>query len=69
MHRLVTTIAALGVCALTSCASQPPPPPVTASLGDTEGSVTFTGGAVAIGIGSNGGAEPWHIKEGNIPSA
>ena len=51
MHRLVSTIATLGVCALTSCASQPPPPPATASLGDTEGSATFTGGAVAIGIG------------------
>ena len=56
MHRLVTTIATLGVCALTSCASQPPPPAVTASLGGTEGSVTFTGGAVAIGIGFQWGS-------------
>ena len=56
MHRLVTTIATVGICALTSCASQPPPPPVTASLGGTEGSVTFTGGAVAIGIGFQWGS-------------
>ena len=56
MHRLVTTIGTLGVCALTSCASQPPPPPVTASPGGTEGSVTFTGGAVAIGIGFQWGS-------------
>jgi hypothetical protein len=33
MHRLVTIIATLGVCALTSCASQPAPSPVTASPG------------------------------------
>jgi hypothetical protein len=51
MHRLMTTaIAALSVCALTSCASKPPPPP-TANLGQTEGTVTFSGGAVAVGIG------------------
>jgi hypothetical protein len=51
MYRLVTTIAMLGACALASCASQPPPPPATANLGSTEGSVTFTGGAIAVGIG------------------
>ena len=56
MHRLVATIATLGVCALASCASQPPPPPVTASLGSTEGSVTFTGGAVALGVGFQWGS-------------
>ena len=51
MYRLITTIATFSVCALASCASPPPPPPVTASQGSTEGSVTFTGGAVAIGVG------------------
>src|SRR3974390_1267937 len=52
MQRLmITAIAALSVCALTSCASNPPPPPVTAGLGPTEGTISFTGGAVAIGIG------------------
>jgi hypothetical protein len=52
MHRFtVVTIAALGACALASCASPPPAAPAAATLGPTEGTVTFTGGAVAIGIG------------------
>ncbi len=51
MYRLVTTIATLGVCTLASCASPPPPPPSATSLGSTEGTVTFTGGAIAIGVG------------------
>ena len=51
MHRLmVTAVAALGVCGLASCTSSPPTP-TTANLGPTEGTITFTGGAVAIGIG------------------
>jgi hypothetical protein len=51
MYRLVVTaIAALGVCTLVSCASNPPPP-ATANLGPSEGTIAFTGGAVAIGIG------------------
>lgn len=52
MHRLMATaIAALSVCALASCAANPPPPPPTATLGPTEGTVTFSGGAFAVGIG------------------
>jgi len=52
MYRLIATaIAALSVCALASCASNPPPPPPTATLGPTEGTVTFSGGAFAVGIG------------------
>ena len=51
MHRFVATVATLSVCALASCASPPPAPPAAASLGSTEGTITFTGGAVAIGIG------------------
>ena len=51
MNRLVTTIATLGVCALANCTSQPPPPPATANLGSTEGTIAFTGGAIAVGIG------------------
>ena len=47
---MVTVIAALGVCGLVSCASNPPAP-ATANPGPGEGAVTFTGGAVAIGIG------------------
>ena len=51
MYRLtLTAIAALGVCALAGCAAPPPPPP-TASVGQTEGTVSFSGGAAAIGIG------------------
>jgi outer membrane immunogenic protein len=56
MHRLVATIATLGVCALASCASQPPPPPAAASLGSTEGTITFTGGAIAVGVGFQWGS-------------
>ena len=51
MRRLMGTIAVLGLSALASCASQPPAPPPAANLGATEGSITFSGGAVAIGIG------------------
>jgi hypothetical protein len=59
MQRLmVTAIAALSVCAVASCASNPPPPPATAGLGPTEGIISFTGGAVAAGIGFRLGAEP-----------
>src|SRR5690242_6723362 len=51
MNRLiVTAVAALGVCALADCTSNPPPPTPPVS-GPTEGTVTFSGGAVAIGIG------------------
>jgi hypothetical protein len=48
---MATAIAALSVCALTSCASNPPPPPPAATLSPTEGTVTFSGGAFAVGIG------------------
>jgi hypothetical protein len=51
MHRFMTiAIAALGVCALASCASKPPPP-ATANLGQTDGTITFSGGAVSVGVG------------------
>jgi hypothetical protein len=57
MHRLlVTTIAAMSVGALASCASNPPPPTTTSNLGSTEGTVTFSGGAVAIGVGFQWGS-------------
>jgi hypothetical protein len=56
MHRfIVTAIAALSVSALASCAPKPPPPSA-ANLGATEGTVTFSGGAVAIGIGFQWGS-------------
>ena len=53
MHRFkIAAIVMLGVASLAGCASQPPPAAApSASLGATEGTVTFTGGAVAIGVG------------------
>jgi hypothetical protein len=57
MHRLMgITLAAVIVGTLASCASNPPPPATTAPLGSTEGTVTFSGGAVAIGIGFQWGS-------------
>ena len=48
----IAAIALLSIGSLAGCASQPPaPPPTAASPGATEGTATFTGGAVAIGIG------------------
>jgi hypothetical protein len=53
MHRFRTaTIALLGMGALAGCTSRPPTPPrTTANLGATEGTISFTGGAAALGIG------------------
>ncbi len=53
MHRFkVAAIVILGVAGLVGCSSQPPAAaPPSANLGATEGTVSFTGGAVAIGIG------------------
>jgi hypothetical protein len=51
MRLVATTILALAVGALANCASQPPAPPATANLSATEGTVAFSGGAVAIGLG------------------
>jgi hypothetical protein len=59
MQRLmVTAIAALSVCAVASCASNPPPPSATAGLGPTEAAISYTGGAVAIGVGFRLGGDP-----------
>ena len=55
-HLTIATITALGLAALTSCASPPPAPPPSASSGPTEGTITFSGGAVAIGIGFQWGS-------------
>jgi hypothetical protein len=52
MHRhIMTMFAALSIGALASCTSSPPPPATTGPVGSTEGTVTFSGGAVAIGVG------------------
>jgi hypothetical protein len=49
---MITAVALLSVGTLASCASQQPTAPaMAANPGATEGTVTFTGGAVAIGIG------------------
>jgi len=45
------TVVALSVGGLANCAPQPPTPPAIADLSVTEGTITFTGGAVALGIG------------------
>lgn len=48
----IAAMALLSIGTLAGCASQPPAaPPMAANLGATEGTVTFSGGAVAIGIG------------------
>ena len=53
----IAATALLSIGTLAGCASQPPAaPPTTANLGATEGTVTFTGGAVAIGIGFQWGS-------------
>jgi hypothetical protein len=52
----VATIAVLGLTALAGCTSQPPAPTVSANLGATEGAISFTGGAVAIGVGFQWGS-------------
>ncbi len=68
MYRLmVTTIAALSVGALASCTSNPPPPATTAPLGSTEGTVTFSGGAVAIGVGFQWGNGTLTYQGGQHP--
>src|SRR4051812_37148714 len=46
---------ALGGTMLTGCASQPAPPPQPVA-GTTTGTITFTGGAVALGIGYQWGS-------------
>jgi hypothetical protein len=50
-HFMAAMIAAVGLCALTNCSSQPPAPPATSSASPTEGTVSFSGGAFALGIG------------------
>jgi hypothetical protein len=52
MHHLTATaLVALGICVLTSCTSKPPPAATAANLGPTQGTVSFSGGAIAIGVG------------------
>jgi outer membrane immunogenic protein len=56
-HLSVATMVLLSFGALAGCTSQPPAAPsMAANPGATEGTVTFTGGAVAIGIGFQWGS-------------
>src|SRR5262249_38233007 len=53
MRRIpIAMISSICIGALASCSSQQPaPPPTAANPAATEGTVTFSGGAVAVGIG------------------
>jgi hypothetical protein len=52
------TMALLGIGALAGCSAPPPPapPPMTTNMSATEGTVAFSGGAVALGIGYQWGS-------------
>lgn len=52
----VATITALGMSALTSCTSPPPAPSTAANVSRSEGTIAFSGGAVAIGVGFQWGS-------------
>jgi outer membrane immunogenic protein len=54
----IAAASVLSVAVLAGCAAQSPsaPPPTSAGLSATEGTVTFTGGAVAIGVGFQWGS-------------
>jgi hypothetical protein len=53
----IAAIALACVGTLAGCASQPPPaPPMSANMSATEGTVTFSGGAIAVGIGFQWGS-------------
>jgi hypothetical protein len=58
MHYLkIASVALLGMATLAGCASQPSPaPPSAVNPGATEGTITFTGGAVALGVGFQWGS-------------
>jgi hypothetical protein len=49
----IATIAALGMVAFAGCTPQPQPTPaaMTANPSAAEGTISFTGGAVAVGVG------------------
>src|SRR3954469_12971167 len=56
-HLKIASVVILGMATLAGCTSQPSSaPPPTAPLGATDGTITFTGGAVAIGLGFQWGS-------------
>ena len=55
-HHIVSAFV-LGAIMLAGCTSQPaPPPPPAVAAGTTTGNVTFSGGAVALGVGFQWGS-------------
>ena len=56
VRRSVLGLAVVGIGAIAGCASPPPAPSATADLGTGDGTVTFSGGAVAAGIGFQWGS-------------
>jgi len=63
---MVAALAALGISVLAGCASNPPPPAST-NLGPTEGTVSFSGGAFALGIGFQWGNGTLTYQGGQYP--
>ena len=67
MHRFaIAAVALFGVGSLVGCVQPPPPaPPVTVNPGATEGTVTFSSGTVAIGVGFQwgGGTLSYHGQQ------
>jgi hypothetical protein len=56
MDRLILTAVAALCVGLASCTSNPPPPATAAPVSPTEGTVSFSGGAVALGVGFQWGS-------------
>jgi hypothetical protein len=52
---MIGVVAVISTFAVGGCASSPPPSPA-ADLGATEGTVSFSGGAVAVGVGFQWGS-------------
>jgi len=70
LRRSILGLTVLGVGALSACAPQQPAMPVAAGPMDqsaTEGTVTFTGGAVAAGIGFQWGSGVLYFRGQQYP--
>ena len=67
VRRSFLGVAAASLTALASCAPQQPPTPQVAATGSTEGTVTFSGGAVAAGIGFQWGNGVLTFRGGQYP--
>lgn len=68
LRRSILGLAVVGVGALGACAPQQPSMPVMAGpQSATEGSVSFAGGAVAVGIGYQWGSGVLHFRGRQYP--